>query len=44
MSRIGKNPVSIPAGVELNIDGNVVRKVRRIISRDFWRYYCKDRR
>ncbi|WKD84878.1 50S ribosomal protein L6 [Polaribacter huanghezhanensis] len=24
MSRIGKNPVSIPAGVELNIDGNVV--------------------
>ena len=24
MSRIGKNPISIPAGVELNIDGNVV--------------------
>jgi len=24
MSRIGKNPISIPTGVELNIDGNVV--------------------
>lgn len=24
MSRIGNNPISIPAGVELNIDGNVV--------------------
>jgi len=24
MSRIGKNPISIPAGVELSIDGNVV--------------------
>ena len=24
MSRIGKNPISIPAGVELNIDGSVV--------------------
>ena len=36
MSRIGKNPVSIPQGVDVNVDGNVVTvkgKVRRVNSR-----------
>ncbi len=47
MSRIGKNPISIPTGVELNIDGNVVTvkgKLGELSQEISERYYCKNRR